>query len=117
MLVPPGPAKVNVVVLSVAGFIALLNVAVMTAVVGQMRVEAFGGVSLVTVGGVVGAPAFAAPEFLSMSPHPATRTASSNAKIQILPIIKLRISCSSLPATRHSRFLFPAIGIIGNIGI
>jgi hypothetical protein len=38
------------VVLIVAGFIGLLNVAVMTAVLGQTRVEPFGGVKEVTVG-------------------------------------------------------------------
>jgi hypothetical protein len=38
------------VVLIVAGFIAWLNVAVITAVLGQTRVELFGGVTEVTVG-------------------------------------------------------------------
>jgi hypothetical protein len=41
------------VVLIVAGFIAWLNVAVITAVLGQTRVEPFGGVTEVTVGGHV----------------------------------------------------------------
>jgi hypothetical protein len=38
------------VVLIVAGFIARLNVAVITAVLGQTRVEPFSGVTEVTVG-------------------------------------------------------------------
>src|SRR4029077_7963557 len=90
-----------------AGFMALLKVAVITAVLGQMRVEAFGGVSVVTVGGVVGAPGFAfvALAFLWGSPHPAARTASSNAKIQVLPSINLRISCSCSPVPRYSMLL------------
>ena len=41
--------------LIVAGFIVWLNVAVITAVLGQTRVEAFGGVTEVTVGGGHGA--------------------------------------------------------------
>ena len=49
MLAPP-EVKVNVVVLIVAGFIAWLNVAVTRAVLGQTRVEPFGGVTEVTVG-------------------------------------------------------------------
>jgi hypothetical protein len=43
------------VVLIVAGFIVWLNVAVITAVLGQTRVEPFGGVTEVTVGGGHGA--------------------------------------------------------------
>ena len=39
----------------VVGFIAWLNVAVIRAVLGQMRVEPFGGVTAVTVGGGQGA--------------------------------------------------------------
>ena len=44
----------------VAGFIALLNVAVITAELGEARVEPRGGVTEVTVGGVSGAPGFPA---------------------------------------------------------
>jgi hypothetical protein len=43
------------VVLIVAGFIALLNVAVITAVLGQTGVGPFGGVTEVTVGAAHGA--------------------------------------------------------------
>jgi hypothetical protein len=45
----------------VAGFIALLKVAVTTAVLGQTRVEASGGVTKVTLGGVRGSPGFPGP--------------------------------------------------------
>ena len=50
MLAPPVPVSVKVVVLMVTGFIAVLNVAVMTAVLGQVMVEPLGGVTAVTVG-------------------------------------------------------------------
>jgi hypothetical protein len=40
------------VVLIVAGFIALLNVALITAMLGQTRVEPSGGVTEGTVGGI-----------------------------------------------------------------
>jgi hypothetical protein len=43
--------NVNVVVLIVAGFIAWLKVAVITAALGQVVAEPFGGVLAVTVGG------------------------------------------------------------------
>jgi hypothetical protein len=81
----------------VAGFIALLNVAVMTAVLGQTRVEASGGVTVVTAGGVSGLPgfpAFPAFAFLSESPQPATRAASRNGKIHVLITVTLYISFS-----------------------
>ena len=45
-----GPTNVNVVVLMVAGFIAWLKVAVITAVLGQVVADPFGGVTAVTVG-------------------------------------------------------------------
>jgi len=94
---PPGPAKVNVVAgeLIVAGFIALLNVAV-TGVVRQAPVEPSGGVTEVTVGGVKGE--VAPPVLLSESLHPAIATASRNAGIQILLTFNLRISFSSSPS-------------------
>jgi hypothetical protein len=53
-LVVPGPIKVNVEGLMVAGFIALLKVALIIAVSGQTDTLLFGGgVTSVTVGGVV----------------------------------------------------------------
>src|SRR5689334_8946498 len=87
----------------VAGFIALLKVAVITAVLGQTRVEASGGVTVIMVGGVRGSPGFPAPP--SGSPHPARTTASMNAKnaaIQTLRTFNLhiRFSSSSLPSDK-----------------
>jgi hypothetical protein len=79
-------------VVIVAGFIALLNVAVITAMLGQTRVEPFGGVTEVTVGGVRGLPV---PFAASGSPHPANATAKRNAGIQILLTFNVRISFSS----------------------
>jgi hypothetical protein len=75
----------------------LLNVAVTTATLGQTRVEPAGGVTAVTVGGASGVvvPAVAC---LSGSPHPAKRTASRNAGIQILLTFNLRIGFSSTSA-------------------
>jgi hypothetical protein len=94
-LAPPGPASLKVVVLIVAGFIGLLNVAVIIATLGQTRVEPFGGVTEVTVGGVKGE--VAVPAILSGSLHPVTTKAERNASIQILANFKLRISFSSSP--------------------
>jgi len=54
-LTPPA-ASVNVLVFMVAGFMALLNDALTIAVLGQFKVEAFGGVTEVTVGGTSGLP-------------------------------------------------------------
>ena len=85
----------------VAGFMALLNVAVTTGLLGQTRVEASGGVTKVTAGevrGSLGLPAV----FLSGSPHPGRRTANMNARnaaIQsLLPFnLRIRFSSSSSP--------------------
>ena len=49
----PGPVKVKVVVLIVAGFIGWLKVAV-TTVLGQTLVAPLGGVTEITVGGTHG---------------------------------------------------------------
>ena len=57
------------VALIVAGFIALLNVAVMMAVLGQTIVERSGGVTAVTVGGDRGVPGFTGLASGS-APHP-----------------------------------------------
>jgi hypothetical protein len=116
-LAPPGPVKVKVVVLTVAGFIALLKVALMIIpLFGQTPVEAFSGVTEITVGGVVGAPGFPAFPFLSESLHPATRAASRKAEIQVLPNVNLRISCSCSLVTRRSVFLPGGAGIVGIYG-
>ena len=90
--VPPLEVKVNVAALIVIGFIALLNVAVITALLGQ---SPFGRVTD-TVGRVNGE--VAPPVLLSGSPHPAITTASRNAGIQILLTFNLRISFSSSPS-------------------
>jgi len=73
----------------------LLNVAVITAWMGQTRVEPAAGVTDVTVGGVSGSRGFPAFAFLSESLHPATRAATRNAEIQMLLTFNLRISFSS----------------------
>ena len=51
MLAPPVPVKVKVVELMVAGFIGVLNVAVIMALLGHVVAERLGGVTAVTVGG------------------------------------------------------------------
>ena len=106
----PG-ATVNVVELMVAGFIGLLNVA-------EIRVlghgpEAPAGRTEITVGGVNWSPGFDAFGFLSASPpHPATKTASKNAEIQILLTFNLRISFPSSAGdtasetTNHNRDIY-----------
>ena len=90
-------AKVNVVVLSVAGFIALLKEASIASGVPQVRMEPARGFTEVTVGGVRGAPGFAASGFELVPQHPATTRANRNAGIQVLLTFNLRISFSSLP--------------------
>jgi hypothetical protein len=76
---------------------ALLNTAVITTglALGHTPVLPSGGVTEVTVGAVRGSPGFDALEFLSGSPHPPTRAASTNAAIHILLTINLRIGFSS----------------------
>jgi hypothetical protein len=108
-LAPVGSAKVNVAVLIVRGFIALLNVAVIAGVaLGQTTVEPGVGVGGVveeapsTVGAARGLLGLGAP--LSESPHPAITTASRNAGIQILLTFNLRISFSY--STCDTAFLF-----------
>ena len=92
----------------VAGFIALLNVAVITAELGEARVEPSGGVTEVTLGGVsgsLGLPAFA---FLSKSRQPATKATNMNATNEIFPVLNLRISFSVPLVTRGSFFDYVA---------
>jgi hypothetical protein len=101
-LAPP-KVKVNVVVLIVAGFIALLNVAVIGgALLGQRRVPF--GVTEGTVGGVKGE---AALPILSASPHPAIIMAiaavNRNAGMQKFLKFELRISFSSLHTSKAIR--------------
>jgi hypothetical protein len=96
------PVKVNVVVVIVAGFIALLNVAVMRTVFGQTRVEPSGGVTEVTVGGVRGSVGLPVAAFLSGSLHPAIAMTNKNAGIQILLTFNLGIGFSPLESMSPS---------------
>jgi len=93
---PEGAVKVKVVVLIVAGFIALLNIAVTTAL-GQMPEEPIGGRTdgPNTVGVVNWEPALPPP--LSASLHPTVTTANRIAGIHILLSLNLRIRVSSSP--------------------
>ena len=113
---PPAEDRVNVVAgeLIVAGFIALLNVALITVGLGeQTRVEPSAGFTVVTVGAVKGAPGFPAPGILSASPQPAIRTANRNAGIQILRTFNLRISFSSSPCCKAFHTAHTRSGIYG----
>ena len=101
--VVPGPVNVKVVVVIVAGFIALLNVAVMRIVLGQTRVDPSTGVTEVTVGTVRGSDGLPVPAFLSGSPQPAITMANKNTGIQILQPIKLNISFSPSESTSTNR--------------
>jgi hypothetical protein len=67
----PGEVKVKVVVLIVAGLIAMLKVAV-TTVLGQTPAAPVGGVSEITVGGV-------RPGLAPGLQHPALKMSSKNA--------------------------------------
>lgn len=101
-MVAPAAVNAKVVVVRVAGFIGLLKVAVMTAVLGQTSVEPFGGVTVITVGGVRGSPGLPVPARLSESPQPAIRTANKSAGIQTLETFSMRICISSSPS--HNPF-------------
>ena len=99
--VPP-VVNVNVVVLIVAGFMALVKVALMTTGLPQVNVDPVSGFTEVTAGGVRGLPGFAAAEFASGSLQPASRPATRNAVTQTLVNFNLRISFS--PSTRYMAF-------------
>ena len=88
------PVKVNVEALSVAGFIALLNVALTMAVLEQTLGEASSGVTDVAVGKVNGSVGFPAAAFFS-SPHPVIATVNRNAEITIFVIFDMCINFSS----------------------
>jgi hypothetical protein len=95
----PREVKINVELLIVAGFIALLNVAVITVEANEATVEPSGGVTELTLGGVSGSPGFPAFAFLSKSAHPATKATNRSATNDIFPVLNLRIgfcSCSRL---------------------
>lgn len=79
-MIPTTPgATVNVVALMVDGFIALLKVAVTTAL-GQMPAVPLRGVTEATMGGVT----VGLLPLLSGSLHPAAKMSSKNAMKQIL---------------------------------
>ncbi len=90
----------------VAGFIALLNTAVISTglALGQTPTLPSGGVTKITVGGVRGAPGFDALEFLSGSAAPSHYDGQKDAGIQILLTFNVRISFSSSP--RYQAFQF-----------
>ena len=92
--------KVNVVVLIVAGFMALLKVALMITGLPHVKVEPLRGFTEVTAGGVKGLTGFPAPEFASGSLQPAIARANRNAGIQILQTFDVRISFSSSPSCK-----------------
>jgi hypothetical protein len=94
-------ANVKVVVLMVAGFMALVKVALMTTGLPQVKVEPLRGFTEVTAGGVRGLPGF--PTFGSESPQPVSKPANRNAGIQTLVNFSLRISFS--PSFRDKSFL------------
>jgi len=89
---------VNEDVLIVAGFIALLKDAVITAMFGQATVVPISGVTDTTVGGDNGVPGAAA---LSGSPQLVNTTASRNTEIKILLIFDLLKMNTSLLHTVH----------------
>ena len=70
MLAPPVPVSVKVVVLMVAGFIAVLKVAVMTALLGHVVAERLGGVTAVTVGAGQGGEVVKDQKKFSVRPLP-----------------------------------------------
>ena len=76
----------------VAGFIALLKVALIMAVLGHTPALPFGGVTRITVGGVVGG---VASPFLSGSLHPMAKLTNRSAVNQILFLLCVRMRASS----------------------
>src|SRR5436309_5644263 len=105
---PPGPAKVKVGLLMVAGFMSLLKVALIMAVLGQTPTLPLSGVTRTTVGGVAGDEA--ATPFLSGSPHPAVKMSNRSAANQILWILYIRIHTSS-SRLNCRRILFPQLTV------
>ena len=97
--VAPGPVTVNVALVIVAGFMALLNVAVIRTVLGQTRVDVSSGVTEVTVGGGKGSVWLPVPAFLSVSLQLAIVMTKKIATIQILLIFNLGIGFSPSETT------------------
>ena len=81
---PPGPVKVNVPVVIVAGFIVSLNVAVITEVKAT-PVVAFAGTTLTTIGGTAG---------VCSRPHPPITPVASSASTQKKRTISLLMKFS-----------------------
>ena len=98
----PGPVTVNVAFVIVAGFMALLKVAVIRTVLGQTSVDASGGVTEVTVGGVKGSVGLPVPAFLSGSLQLPITMSNKNSGIQILPTFNLDISFSPSESTSRA---------------
>jgi hypothetical protein len=93
---------VKVEVFNVAGFIGLLNVALMIELFGQTPVLAVGGVTAVTVGGAIGLPGLIAM-FASGSPHPAITTNRANDHNHFLFSLRLCICFSSFFVAENTR--------------
>jgi hypothetical protein len=80
MLAPLFVVKVNVEVLMVAGFIALLNTAVIMVALGHTPTLPLTGVTRITVGGVWGAVGIPAFLLLFGLQHPAAKPSVSSAR-------------------------------------
>ena len=106
--VAPGPVTVKVVALIVAGFIALLNVVVITVVLAEATVEPFSGLTEVTLGEVRGLPGLSTSPFLPE--HPATKAANRNATNDIFPVLNLRIGFFFF--TSDKAFLFDSMAAV-----
>src|SRR5205807_764198 len=76
----------------VAAFMALLKVALIMAVLGHTPALPFGGVTRITVGGVVGGVAI---PLLSGSPHPMAKPINRSAVNPILCLLCVRMRASS----------------------
>src|SRR5947208_3939350 len=76
----------------VAAFIALLKVALIMALLGHTPALPFGGVTRITVGGVVGGVAI---PLLSGSPHPMAKLINRSAVNPILCLLCVRMRASS----------------------
>lgn len=86
----PPALTVKVDTLIVAGFMVLLKVAVITAVLGQMSVAPVVGVTEITVGAATGS--LGATAFLSGSPHPERLSDNASAINQIFKELRIRIN-------------------------
>jgi hypothetical protein len=109
----PALVRVKVEALIVDGFIALTNVAVITAVLGQTSVEASVGVTDVTPGDVEDVPGFdGVPTGFVLALHPTRATAEKKAAIQSFRTFDLRISFSSSPVVEFHASKSEAVNIL-----